>query len=82
MMKMEFFENSVQGGDFGNLRFHVVGWTALTYFFENDDVTSLVLHSQFNEQKLFVSYSSVSAWTEIFLKTLIEWTQIFSKIDK
>ena len=70
---MEIFENSV---------FMLSCGRAKTYLFENDDVTSLVLHSQFNKQKLFVSDSSVSVWTEIFLKTLIVWTQIFSKTDK
>ena len=70
---MEIFENSV---------FMLSCGRAKTYLFENDDVTSLVLHSQFNKQKLFVSDSSVSVWTEIFLKTLVVWTQIFSKTDK
>ncbi len=74
-MKTGLFENNVLGGDIWKLCFHVVVWTTNTYLSENDDVTSLVLHSQFNEQNLFVSDSSVSVWTEIFLKTLIMWTQ-------
>ncbi len=41
---------------------------------ENDDDTSLVLHTQFNKQILFVRDSFV-----ILLKTLIAWTQFFRK---
>ena len=71
--RVEIIENSV---------FMLSCGRAKTYLFENDDVTSLFLHSQFNKQKFFVSDSSVSVWTEIVLKTLIVLTKCFSKTGK
>ncbi len=55
---------------------------AKTYLYENDNVASLLSHSQFNEQKLFVSDSAVSVGKQILSKTLIVWTQIFLRTDK
>ena len=36
------------------LKTHDVLWTAKTFIFENDDVSSLVLHSQFNKKNFLL----------------------------